>query len=323
MFENSHLPITRFDVPLTHSNLQNYAGLPDISDEYKTLFNGSFCVDGYGYAVLVPTILNIDYTKQNLFFIKSFGLMYSKKNYYTRRINENSYLLLFTYDGKGSLDYEGKNYTLSKGEGFLIDCRKLHYYKSTDSHWTHVDLHFNGYLSDDLFQIFSKNNYLKFKQSCDGSFQTHLEELMELYTGLLPYREMLISQKLHSILTMLLVSAPFFKETTEKIPENLVYLLKYMQNSYHRHLTLDVLSDFSGISKPHLIRLFNRYVGCTPREYIMRLQLENAKQLLETTILPVKQIGIMVGIEDGNYFSRFFKARIGMGPLEWRNAHRI
>ncbi|WP_162307068.1 helix-turn-helix domain-containing protein [Schaedlerella arabinosiphila] len=86
---------------------------------------------------------------------------------------------------------------------------------------------------------------------------------------------------------------------------------------------MDNLSDFSGISKPHLIRLFRKYVGCTPREYILRLQIENAKQLLESTALTIKQIGIMVGIEDANYFSRFFKSRAGLSPQDWRTTHRV
>ncbi len=323
MFEQSHLLFFRHDTPVTPSNLSQYIDLNQVTEKADwcmSFFNGSFCLNGYFYSA--PPVPVTDYARQNLFYIKAFSLMYSKSGYSTRRANEHSYLLLFTYDGQGFLEYEGKTYTLSKGEGFLIDCRRPHFYKSMDSHWTHADLHFNGYLSDDFFGIFKGNNCLTFRQFCDGSFQEHLEDLVELYTGILPYREMLISQKLHAILTMLLTSASFYRESAEKIPENLGWLLKYMQNSYHRHLTLDALSEFSGISKPHLIRLFHKYVGCTPREYLIQLQIEHARQLLETTDLTVRQIGIMVGVEESNYFSRLFKLKTGMSPTEWRNAHR-
>ncbi len=319
LFDNAHLQLNTSDTPITPSNLfHHYIELPDGS---SSLFNGSFCLDGYSYRALFAPCS--DQNAQNLFFIRTFVYMHSREKYYTKRRNESSYLLSFTYEGKGVLEYEKKTYTLKKGEGFLIDCRKPHYYKSGASRWTHADLHFSGYLSDDFFELFAKNDYLKFQQPTDGNFQTQLEELVELYTGLTPYRELLISQKINSLLTLLLTSAPFYKKSVSRVPENLVYLLTYIQNYYHKHLTLDSLSDFSGISKPHLIRLFRKYVGCTPREYILRLQIENAKQLLESTALTIKQIGIMVGIEDANYFSRFFKSRAGLSPQDWRTAHRV
>jgi AraC-like DNA-binding protein len=71
----------------------------------------------------------------------------------------------------------------------------------------------------------------------------------------------------------------------------------------------------------YLSRLFKRYSNTTSHEYIMRLKLNKAGNLLLTTNLSVREVGYLVGFEDPYHFSRNFKKFHGLSPQRYRDAH--
>ena len=83
------------------------------------------------------------------------------------------------------------------------------------------------------------------------------------------------------------------------------------------------MSDYSHLSKHHLIHLFNKHLHFTPNEYMIQLRILHAKELLQQTSLPASKIGEMVGIEDENYFYRIFKKRTGLTPQAYRKQSEI
>ena len=324
MFDNLHKTFTNYDIPVTPKNynfLMNHHYHVDPKNFFSsddTILSCDYCFDGQ--SSLFPPIPISAHARNHYFYIKAFAIMLTKSQYFTRRANEDSFELLFTYDGNGLLEYNGLTYSLQKGDGFLIDCRRPHFYKTVGSHWHFAVLHFSGSNSEMFYQIFQEHSNGFFSQPVNGIFQKQFEELIEIYDSVTMYRELLISSKLNNLLATLLTTSDFYKDSVQAMPENLNYLVKYIQNFYHRHLSLDFLAKFSGISKPHLIRLFHKYLNCTPKEYILQLQLEQAKHLLETTTLPATKIGCMVGIENSSYFGHLFKTRTGMSPGEFRNS---
>ncbi|MEG0501781.1 MAG: helix-turn-helix transcriptional regulator, partial [Cellulosilyticaceae bacterium] len=55
------------------------------------------------------------------------------------------------------------------------------------------------------------------------------------------------------------------------------------------------------------------------REYIIDIRLEKAKEMIRNTELTIKEIGINIGYEDPNYFTKIFRKKIGITPSEYRN----
>ena len=106
---------------------------------------------------------------------------------------------------------------------------------------------------------------------------------------------------------MILCHSESYQHIVYNIPENLRYLVKYMEQHYMQPLTLDYLAEFSNISKYYLCRL--------------QLRIEGAKNLLRNTTLPANKIGTMVGIEDENYFYRLFKSKVGMSANQFRKVN--
>lgn len=74
----------------------------------------------------------------------------------------------------------------------------------------------------------------------------------------------------------------------------------------------------SGLPERSFERRFRKATGMSPLEYVHTLRLEEAKQLLEATSLPVEAIAGECGYEDAGYFSRLFSRRVGLSPLQYR-----
>ncbi len=60
----------------------------------------------------------------------------------------------------------------------------------------------------------------------------------------------------------------------------------------------------------------------SPREYILRLRILRARELLRDTDIPVQNIGDIIGIKDTNYFYRLYKAKTGISPALYRKQTR-
>lgn len=93
---------------------------------------------------------------------------------------------------------------------------------------------------------------------------------------------------------------------------------EYIQDHMHEDITVGLLCRVFTISKKRLYDIAYRNFGVPIWEYICTVRLNKAKHLLTSTDYPVKQIADMVGINDYNYFTKFFKARVGTSPLKYR-----
>jgi AraC-like DNA-binding protein len=83
-------------------------------------------------------------------------------------------------------------------------------------------------------------------------------------------------------------------------------------------LSLESIADFLGLSVGYLCRQFKRQTGTTVASAIQDLRVKEARRLLQTTKLPVKDIVSRIGYMDHSSFSRSFKAKTGVSPQEYR-----
>jgi AraC family transcriptional regulator of adaptative response / methylphosphotriester-DNA alkyltransferase methyltransferase len=98
-------------------------------------------------------------------------------------------------------------------------------------------------------------------------------------------------------------------------------IAEWIGTHYCEPLTLNKLADISHGSPYHLQRSFKRVKGISPTEYIQRLRLEKATWLLETSQLPITEIGSAVGFSNTPYFMTLFKRKMGNTPSGYRNAY--
>lgn len=81
---------------------------------------------------------------------------------------------------------------------------------------------------------------------------------------------------------------------------------------------IDEMAQRLSYSKDHFIRLFKRFKGMTPNEFIIRVRIDAAKAYLTSSSLSIAQIAYMVGWGEVSYFSRQFKQRTGISPMQYR-----
>lgn len=74
-----------------------------------------------------------------------------------------------------------------------------------------------------------------------------------------------------------------------------------------------------GVSLDELRTIVRDGTGCTPKELLLRIRLNEAKALLAESRLPIAQVARRVGYDDPAYFSRLFTRRTGIAPRDFRH----
>lgn len=87
----------------------------------------------------------------------------------------------------------------------------------------------------------------------------------------------------------------------------------YILNHFDKNLNLDQLAHLRFTSKFHLLRLFKRYYGQTPGQYLIDTRVEKSKAMLKSGA-SVSDSCYAVGFDSPASFSTLFKSRTGLTP---------
>src|SRR5699024_4281429 len=98
--------------------------------------------------------------------------------------------------------------------------------------------------------------------------------------------------------------------------------ITHMTNHYSEDISLDDLALITGISKSHFARLFKKYTGYSPIEYLTHIRMGRAKELITLTDYKLKEVAIAVGYKDEIYFSRMIKKSTGLSQTEYASANK-
>lgn len=92
----------------------------------------------------------------------------------------------------------------------------------------------------------------------------------------------------------------------------------WIAEHYEVSSPVEKVTEFSGLNSRTFKRRFRAATGWSPMEYIQTLRIEESKYLLETTSMPIDQVGEEVGYEDPTSFRRLFKRTTGVTPAHYR-----
>lgn len=92
----------------------------------------------------------------------------------------------------------------------------------------------------------------------------------------------------------------------------------FIDKNYMKDISLDDISKYCNISSYYFSKLFKQEKGENYVEYLNRVRIENAKNMLSQGDSSIKEVCYSVGFSDPNYFSRAFKKYEGVTPTEFK-----
>ena len=110
---------------------------------------------------------------------------------------------------------------------------------------------------------------------------------------------------------------PVMSPNDRKFMDKLVELME--KNMDNGELVVDDLVSELAVSRSVFFKKLKTLTGLAPIEFIKEMRMKRAVQLIETGEFNMTQISYMVGINDPRYFSKCFKAQVGMTPTEYRD----
>lgn len=209
-----------------------------------------------------------------------------------------------------------QTFSAERGQVALIDCHKPHRFYTTGSAEA-MWMHFDGSNSAAFFQqiLAFRGGRQNFTPPPDSRIE---QELAHIISGLRSVRssEVDCSQRIYRILcTLLLPHAPTH---TVAADTTITRAVRYIDEHLFEPLSVKHIASTVHLSPSHFSRLFRSTTGFSPHEYIMLHRIDEAKALLQSTNLSVKEIAFRVGYHSEVNFIIAFTDKTGLSPTQFR-----
>ena len=96
--------------------------------------------------------------------------------------------------------------------------------------------------------------------------------------------------------------------------------MQHINTHFLDPLRLADLAEIASMSVSHFTRLFKQCFATSPMDYVIRLRMLQACELLRETPASIGAVANKVGFKDSNYFARQFKQMIGQTPTQYRRS---
>ena len=105
------------------------------------------------------------------------------------------------------------------------------------------------------------------------------------------------------------------------LSKQVVLSLDYIYSHIHNRITISELSEYLGLSESYFSKLFSREMGIPVSEYIMRLKIEKAKNLLQYSDTDIVGIANYLAFSSQSHFISVFKKYEGITPHKFRERY--
>ena len=95
-----------------------------------------------------------------------------------------------------------------------------------------------------------------------------------------------------------------------------------MEDNLHRAIRIEEIARLVKLSHSRLCYLFKAEVGLAPSQYLKKVRMKKALELIRTSFLDIKEVAAKVGYNDSTHFMREFKKAYGSTPSQDRVAYR-
>jgi len=216
--------------------------------------------------------------------------------------------------GKGVYDAGAGAETLSPGFVYLIPGQRRHCYHCPlvfEVDWIHVRL-----LDRQFSQLIAEQTGIRrWPISAWHSWKPVYTRFAEFFQQPSSAPALRIHGFLACLFAELVAEMPMAASIT--IPPWLDGVLAFMQQHFRRDPSLPEIARRADITAVHLQRTFTTVVGTTPRLWMERRRMEEARRLLGDRVLTIAAVAQQCGYDDAFHFSRVFRRFHGRSPRQW------
>ena len=107
-----------------------------------------------------------------------------------------------------------------------------------------------------------------------------------------------------------------FESCEIPLSENMLIneVVKFMNISYEKEITVDDLAKRLNLSKSHFTKLFTDSMQVSPMVYLRTIRLQNAKKMLQSKELSVTEVARQCGFNSTSYFTKLFREKYKQTP---------
>lgn len=229
------------------------------------------------------------------------------------------HLFHFVTKGRGELQIDGRTFSISAGDAFLIPAEQMSYYEaSATDPWSYSWAGMTGLRAGQYIrQILTAapERYvirgLDTKKYADSIRRAAVltETTIDNY-----FRAEIVLYELFSYLAADLPAL----SGADYAPTLAARIKFFLDTKYTEKLRIDELADRFGIHPNHLSRVFRQTYGRAPKQYLQELKLKKSARMLIESDAPVALIAESLGFEEQHAFSRAFKNYCGVSPSDYR-----
>lgn len=237
------------------------------------------------------------------------------------------YLIHFIKEGKGKFHVDGKEYSLKRGQGFIIYPNRIsHYQADQNDPWVYSWVGFVGKRAEEILNkttltfdspIFEITNFDRFERIVDS-----MKEIENRNWG---YEESMLGRLLE-IFGEIINDNPHIdlRNIDETTKAKRVYerSLSYIAQNYSSRTQVNEIADAIGVNRSYLYNIFMDEIKMSPQDFIINFRMNKAAALLSNSDLSIGDIARSVGYSDQLMFSKIFKKRKGNSPTEYRKITR-
>ena len=232
------------------------------------------------------------------------------------------YEIYFLVDGNRTFFFSSELYKLSAPAIVIIPPHIMH--KTEGGPFERYNINVSDSYLDDFQRHTLKKNSLKIIPLNADNQKT----ILNLFTKICSiekskeFREY-ITKSIFSYLVLLLSELESHTHSPvacakKDVPPVVLKIIDYLNTHYADKITLHQIANEFFISKGTLIYNFNKYICCSPIEYLLNVRLTKAKELLHNTNKSVNDISDQCGFSSPNYFGLIFKQREKVSPMNYR-----
>lgn len=232
-------------------------------------------------------------------------------------IVRGKFILHYVVDGQGKLCMGGKEYFIQGGEAFIIYPKELAYYEADEKNpWRYLWVIFEGDKAEEVLRELgiTEEQPMFYPRDSGMEILTCMEQLLYYHE-----QELVTIGNMYVLLQTMKNHSAAERECKVLPQQDYVQQIKrYIEFRYVEDVKVSEIAEHCGLNRSYMTKCFAEATGVSPKEYLMQYRMQRAKELLKKEDMPISNVAYAVGYSDPLAFSKMFKKKEGVSPLEYR-----